>query len=163
MSIFPEQASPLPPEFCPDLHGVLGENGTMHTQRGFSLLETTAFGAVIAMVATGILSALPGVMAANHQAHLLQQSNALLRHVQAEMSEVGWENLVALDGAVLDHEALQGSPVEDLTRFEARLSMIEVSTTMRQVRVDIIYLPPSHSGSERERLMASGITRRARR
>jgi hypothetical protein len=135
----------------------------MQTQRGFSLLETTAFGAVIAMVATGILSALPGVMAANHQAHLLQQSNALLRHVQAEMSEVTWENLVALDGAVLDHEALQGSPVEDITRFEARLSMIDVSATMRQVRIDIVYLPPGRSGGERERVMASGITRRARR
>lgn len=135
----------------------------MHTQRGFSLLETTAFGAVIAMVATGILSALPGVMAANYQAHLLQQSNSLLRHVQAEMSEVGWENLVALDGAVLDHEALQGSPVEDISRFEARLSVLDVSTTMRQVRVDIVYLPPSKAGSESERLMASGITRRARR
>jgi type II secretory pathway pseudopilin PulG len=135
----------------------------MHTQRGFSLLETTAFGAVIAMVATGVLSALPGVMAANHQARLLQQSNALLRHVQAEMGEVAWENLVALDGVVLDHESLQGSPVEDITRFEARLSVVDVTTTMRQVRVDIVYLPPGRAGSERERVMASGITRRARR
>lgn len=135
----------------------------MHAQRGFSLLETTAFGAVIAMIATGVLSALPGLMAANHQAHILQQSNALLRHVQAEMSEVGWDNLVALDGVILDEAALAGSPVENITRFEARLGVIDTSTTMRQVRVDIVYLTPSNSGSETERVMASGITRRARR
>lgn len=135
----------------------------MRKQQGFTLLETTAFGAVIAMVATGVLSALPGVMAANHQAHLLKQANALLRHVQAEMSEVGWENLVVLDGVVLDHEALQGSPVEDITRFEARLGVVDVTATMRQVRVEIVYLPPGRSGTETARVMASGITRRARR
>lgn len=132
-------------------------------QRGFTLVETTAFGAILAMIATGVLSALPGLMAGNRQAKTLQDANALLRHVQAEMAELDYANLVALDGVVLDHAALQGSPLEDLTRFEARLSVVDVSTTLRQIRIDIVYLPLGAQGSETERVLATGISRKALR
>ncbi|MCB9882922.1 MAG: hypothetical protein H6834_14140 [Planctomycetes bacterium] len=131
-------------------------------EKGFTLVETMVMGAVVAVLAAGVMSPLPPMMKAADDASRIAEATALLEHAMAEIAEVPFENLSSLDGLVIDETALSATALADIEGFTAHLDHVAMSPTLHKVEIEVRYRPPGVQGPSEKVLIRSVVYRSPR-
>ena len=131
-------------------------------EAGYSLVETTVIGVVVTMLASSIMSALPGMMRATDEATRITAATSLAEHVGAEVRQVPYGNLGALHGRIIDEAALTGTALEDLEGFSAVLRVVEVLPVLQKIEIAIHHESPGTRNATSVVVLRSAVYRAAR-
>lgn len=114
-------------------------------QSGLTLFETLLATAVLGVVFLGLVAALGGSFLAAEAAYASTRSQNLARRVMEEVVETDFEDLLGLDGNVVEEDG-----------FTAEISAVEVTPGLRLIEV-LVRKPGTHTATTRL------LTYRARR